>query len=75
MSETAAPAAPTSGGPGVFSNSSAIKREPQAEEDPEALAAIDEGLRDVEAGRIVPAEPVRAMLVEADFRSVSSAVR
>jgi predicted transcriptional regulator len=28
----------------------------------ETLAAIDEGLRDIEAGRVVPAEEVRELL-------------
>ena len=32
------------------------------EEDDETLAAIDEGIRDVEAGRVVPAEKVRELL-------------
>ena len=31
-------------------------------EDPETLAAIDEGLRDIEAGRVVPAQEVRELL-------------
>ena len=31
-------------------------------EDPETLAAIDEGLRNIEAGRVVPAEEVRELL-------------
>jgi predicted transcriptional regulator len=31
-------------------------------EDAETLAAIDEGLRDIEAGRVVPAEEVREWL-------------
>ena len=33
-------------------------------EDPETLAAIDEGMRDAKAGRIVPAEEVRRCLSE-----------
>ncbi len=33
-------------------------------EDEEALAAIDEGMRDAEAGRTVPAEEVRRLLAE-----------
>jgi predicted transcriptional regulator len=32
------------------------------EEDEETLAAIDEGIRDAEAGRTVPIEEVRALL-------------
>lgn len=32
------------------------------EEDPETLAAIDEGIRDVEAGRVVPEEKVRDLV-------------
>jgi predicted transcriptional regulator len=32
------------------------------DEDEETLAAIDEGVRDVEAGRVVPAEKVRELL-------------
>jgi predicted transcriptional regulator len=32
------------------------------EEDEETLAAIDEGIRDVEAGRTVPIEEVRKLL-------------
>jgi predicted transcriptional regulator len=32
------------------------------DEDEETLAAIDEGLRDADAGRTVPAEHVRQML-------------
>jgi predicted transcriptional regulator len=32
------------------------------DEDEETLAAIDEGLRDAEAGRTVPAEEVRKLL-------------
>jgi predicted transcriptional regulator len=32
------------------------------EEDQETLAAIDEGLRDAEAGRTVPAEEVRDLV-------------
>jgi hypothetical protein len=32
------------------------------EEDEETLAAIDEGIRDAEAGRVVPAEKVRELL-------------
>jgi predicted transcriptional regulator len=32
------------------------------EEDDETLAAIDEGIRDAEAGRVVPAEKVRELL-------------
>jgi len=32
------------------------------DEDEETLAAIDEGLRDVEAGRTLPAEEVRRVL-------------
>ena len=31
-------------------------------EDAETLAAIDEGLRDIEAGRVVPAEKVRELV-------------
>lgn len=33
-----------------------------ADEDDETLAAIDEGSRDAEAGRVVPAEKVRELL-------------
>lgn len=33
------------------------------DEDEETLAAIDEGLRDAEAGRTVPAEEVRNLLL------------
>ena len=32
------------------------------EEDEETLAAIDEGIRDAETGRVVPAERVRELL-------------
>ena len=32
------------------------------DEDDEALAAIDQGMRDAEAGRIAPAEEVRGLL-------------
>lgn len=32
------------------------------EEDKETLAAIDEGIRDADAGRVVPAEKVREFL-------------
>ncbi|HTS34486.1 MAG TPA: hypothetical protein VMH04_02375 [Candidatus Solibacter sp.] len=32
------------------------------EEDEETLAAIDEGIRDAEAGRVVPAKKVRELL-------------
>ena len=32
------------------------------EEDEETLAAIDEGIRDADAGRVVPAEKVRELL-------------
>jgi predicted transcriptional regulator len=32
------------------------------DEDEETLAAIDEGIRDAEAGRVVPAEKVREFL-------------
>jgi predicted transcriptional regulator len=35
---------------------------PIIEEDEETLAAIDEGMRDAEAGRTVPAEEVRRLL-------------
>jgi predicted transcriptional regulator len=31
-------------------------------EDPETLAAIDEGLRDIEEGRVVAAEEVRKLI-------------
>src|SRR5271157_5583494 len=34
------------------------------DEDKETLAAIDEGMRDAEAGRMVPAEEVRRLLLE-----------
>ncbi len=34
----------------------------EEEEDEETLAAIDEGIRDVEAGRAVPIEEVRRLL-------------
>jgi predicted transcriptional regulator len=34
------------------------------DEDAETLAAIDEGVRDAEAGRIVPAEEVRMRLTK-----------
>jgi predicted transcriptional regulator len=34
------------------------------DEDKETLAAIDEGMRDAESGRIVPAEEVGRMLAE-----------
>jgi predicted transcriptional regulator len=34
------------------------------DEDEEALAAIDEGTRDAEAGRTVPAEEVRRLLLK-----------
>lgn len=34
------------------------------DEDEQTLAAIDEGIRDAEAGRIVPAEEVRRLLPE-----------
>jgi predicted transcriptional regulator len=34
------------------------------DEDGETLAAIDEGMRDAEAGRTVPAEEVRRLLAE-----------
>lgn len=34
----------------------------QDEEDEETLAAIDEGIRDAEAGRTVPIEEVRKLL-------------
>jgi predicted transcriptional regulator len=34
------------------------------DEDEETLAAIDEGIRDAEAGRTVPAEEVRRLLLE-----------
>ncbi|MGD0793176.1 MAG: hypothetical protein ABR920_15525 [Terriglobales bacterium] len=34
------------------------------DEDEETLAAIDEGMRDAEAGRTVPAEEVRRLLPE-----------
>ena len=33
-----------------------------AKEDAETLAAIDEGIRDADAGRVVPAEKVRELL-------------
>jgi predicted transcriptional regulator len=33
------------------------------DEDEETLAAIDEGIRDAEAGRTVPAEEVRRLLL------------
>jgi len=36
----------------------------RGEEDAETLAAIDEGLRDVKAGRVVPAEEVRKLVHE-----------
>ncbi len=32
------------------------------DEDEETLAAIDEGIRDAEAGRVVPAEKARELL-------------
>jgi predicted transcriptional regulator len=32
------------------------------DEDEETLAAIDEGIRDADAGRVVPSEKVREML-------------
>jgi len=32
------------------------------DEDEETLAAIDEGIRDADAGRVVPAEKVRELL-------------
>ena len=35
---------------------------PVDDEDQETLAAIDEGLRDAEAGRTIPAEEVRKLL-------------
>ena len=35
---------------------------PLDDEDEEALAAIDEGIRDAEAGRTVPIEEVRKLL-------------
>jgi predicted transcriptional regulator len=34
----------------------------RGEEDAETLAAIDEGLRDIKAGRVVPAEEVRKLV-------------
>jgi predicted transcriptional regulator len=34
------------------------------DEDPETLAAIDEGLRDAKAGRVVPAEDVRKLVTK-----------
>ncbi len=34
----------------------------QDDEDEETLAAIDEGIRDAEAGRTIPAEEVRKLL-------------
>jgi hypothetical protein len=34
------------------------------DEDAETLAAIDEGIRDAEAGRLVPAEKVRELLLK-----------
>ena len=37
---------------------------PIDEEDRDTLAAIDEGLRDAEAGRTVPAEAVRRFLTQ-----------
>ncbi len=37
---------------------------PVVDEDEETLAAIDEGMRDAEAGRTVPAEEVRRLLAE-----------
>jgi len=40
------------------------------DEDEETLAAIDEGIRDAEAGRVVPAEKVRELLHE--WTTVSS---
>ncbi len=40
------------------------------DEDEETLAAIDEGIRDAEAGRTVPAEEVRKLLPK--WISVSS---
>jgi predicted transcriptional regulator len=36
----------------------------EAEEDQETLAAIDEGIRDAEAGRTIPIEEVRKLLPE-----------
>ena len=42
-----------------FENSAPID-----DEDQETLAAIDDGLRDAEAGRTVPAEEVRKLMSE-----------
>ncbi len=43
------------------------------EEDEETLAAIDEGIRDAEAGRVVPAEKARELLPK--WTTVSSTRR
>ena len=40
----------------------ALKPSLRGEEDAEALAAIDEGLRDIKAGRVVPAEQARKLV-------------
>lgn len=37
---------------------------PEDEEDEETLAAIDEGIRDAQAGRVVPSDEVRRRLAE-----------
>jgi predicted transcriptional regulator len=41
-----------------------VQRKDESEEDPETLAAIEEGLRDAKEGRVVPAEQVRRLVNE-----------
>jgi hypothetical protein len=42
------------------------------EEDEETLAAIDEGIRDAEAGRTVPIEEVRRLLPKSTSSAISN---
>jgi len=45
------------------------------EEDEETLAAIDEGIRDAEAGRAVPIEEVRALLPQTTTKPLPVSAR
>jgi predicted transcriptional regulator len=47
---------------GVAADRKRLKEILAAKEKEETLAAIDEGIRDAEAGRVVPAEQVRQLL-------------
>ena len=49
---------------GLAADRKRLKEILAAKEDDETLAAIDEGIRDAEAGRVVPAEEVGKLLAK-----------